>query len=146
MPYVKNTDLFTCPSDKTNGLVLNDPYWQPPGNSERCGYGLGCHIYGYGVGAIFLPAETILLADTTSYMVRAAGQSWGSETPGGRRVTYRHNTLANFAFCDGHVKAMKEDAAEVTGLSEDGVALDQTSTDCRLWNNRWIFFNNCGRR
>lgn len=140
MPYIKNEQLFTCPSEMTvkiGGI--------PVGNSESCGYGLGCHIYSYPIGKIYIPAETILIADTTSYMVRAAGQSWGSEPVGSRQVVYRHNQMANFGFCDGHVKAMNRDAAEITGTVEDGITLDQTTTEARTWNNRWLLFNNAGR-
>ncbi|MBC7287500.1 MAG: DUF1559 domain-containing protein [Armatimonadetes bacterium] len=139
MPYVKNADLFTCPSEKTVAIGGT-----PLGNSESSGYGLGCHIYGYEIAKIFKPAETILLADTNTYMVRAAGQSWGSEPVGGRQVLYRHNQMANFAFCDGHAKSMNRDSAEVTGTVEDGVTLNTSTTEARTWNNRWLLFNNAG--
>jgi len=142
MPYVKNTQIFTCPSDKKYGLVLNDPYWQPPGNSEQCGYGLGCHIYGVALGMIAKPAETILIADSRSYMVKASGQTWGSEPAGTRPVYYRHNQMANFGFCDGHAKAMNKNSAEVTGTVEDGQSLSGVSATS--FTNIYIFWNNAG--
>jgi len=140
MPYVKNAQIFTCPSDKTIKIGGT-----PLGNSESSGYGLGCHICFYELAKIYKPSETVLLADTYSYMVRAAGQSWGLEPVGGRRVLYRHNGMANFAFCDGHVKAMNRNSAEVTATVEDGIPLNTGTTEARVWNNQWLLFNNAGR-
>ncbi len=145
MPYVKNTQLFACPSDQASGLVLNNPYYQPPGNSESSGYGLGCHIHGVALGVIAKPAETILIADARSYMVKAYDQTWGStELAGSRPVYYRHNEMANFGFCDGHAKAMTKGSAEITGTTEDGQALSGVSATS--FTNIYILWNNAGYR
>lgn len=66
------------------------------------------------------------------------GATWGypdgptagfsGETVYRRCVQYRHSGFANFAFLDGHSKAMKKEQAEKTATNEDGHALKQTST------------------
>ena len=106
-PYVKNTQVFRCPSQPTR-------------------YGYGYNIgFGYvSLASINAPAEKVLFSDDTFgsaclYHPSQGVLNWGANfvTPEGStgaaivwgvNCPYaRHNDMANVAFCDGHAKAMK---------------------------------------
>lgn len=116
-PYVKNTQVFACPSMTTYGM------WA---------YGWNSYISGNtAMGTIAKPAETVLMGDAarigtptpddgnpaswtavTNCHWQMAWPTSGPWNPGtcctapvgGRRMHVRHNDGANFAWCDGHVK------------------------------------------
>ncbi len=107
MPYVKNMQVFICPSEQT-----------------RRGYG-----YNIGLGFVELarvnkPAEKVVFSDDTFgsavlYHPSQGVYNWGANfvnPPGstgsaiqwGVNCPYgRHNGFVNVAFADGHAKAMK---------------------------------------
>ncbi|MEN6404191.1 MAG: DUF1559 domain-containing protein [Armatimonadia bacterium] len=106
-PYVKNVQVFTCPS--------------APG---RRGYGYNMGLGYVSMGAINAPAEKVLFCDDTFgsavlYHPDQGVNNWGAnfvDPPGtvspniiwGVNCPYgRHNDMVNVAFCDGHAKAMK---------------------------------------
>jgi len=106
-PYVKNVQVFTCPS--------------APG---RRGYGYNMGFGYVAMGTINAPAEKVLFSDDTFgsavlYHPSQGYLNWGAnfvDPPGstgaaivwGTNCPYgRHNEMANVAFCDGHAKAMK---------------------------------------
>ncbi|NSW58178.1 MAG: DUF1559 domain-containing protein [Armatimonadetes bacterium] len=108
-PYVKNTQIGRCPSEP-----------------NRNGYGYNALLIGGNVplAKIKRPAEIILFEDDTfgsmtAYYPSQGVANWGANfvnPPGttgagivwGQNCPYgRHNDMANFAFCDGHAKAMK---------------------------------------
>ncbi len=101
LPYVKNEQIYMCPSDSTangtcyyNGLKAsyNMNYNPNPGNG-----GIPLESYDY-------PAERMLLGDgITSWQVYWVGSSE-------QRVGSPHNEGANQAYCDGHTKWIKKDA------------------------------------
>ncbi len=121
-PYVKNTGVFTCPSD--------------PG---VFGYGHSHSIFGWSTWGISMatvthPAETIYYADSatdaTSWATYHAAPD--EKYPGGQRamrapnqdpmvappgccgaqtLNARHMNACNIAFTDGHVKTMKPSQA-----------------------------------
>ncbi|MHB8994140.1 MAG: DUF1559 family PulG-like putative transporter [Armatimonadota bacterium] len=125
MPYCKNAQVFDCPSNsfKWNGL------W-----SETMSYGYSMLFEGnpLPMGTIAKPAETILLGDGDNFRLRPVNAwiAYGS----GRQIQPRHNEMANFAFCDGHSKAMRKNVAEVTGLTEDGTTLATVEAQHLLFN------------
>jgi prepilin-type N-terminal cleavage/methylation domain-containing protein/prepilin-type processing-associated H-X9-DG protein len=111
MPYVKNQQMFVCPSSPTS-------LWSYGYNFYTTGYALaqvgnpGTWAYGYGgcsMSAIARPAQIIIFTDTMSncyyvgnanypgYAYRSPGYICGGTYP-------RHNDGANCAFADGHVK------------------------------------------
>jgi prepilin-type N-terminal cleavage/methylation domain-containing protein/prepilin-type processing-associated H-X9-DG protein len=133
MPYVKNQQVFSCPSNK--------PGWQCPPS-----YGLGYHApesdasvrdpnfrTGYGwnawyapsypapgltppasarglyastaLGAVNLPAETILLGDGTC--ARQYGPIWVYNVQINSPSYNKHNDGNNYGFVDGHAKWLK---------------------------------------
>ena len=101
-PYVKNIQLFNCPS------------WNYKWNGNYTGkqaYGINNHIDGTALGNIKSPASVILLADAyedpgassqTYYIQRTIPYTSG--TLARTIVPDRHNGGANFGLCDGHAK------------------------------------------
>jgi hypothetical protein len=120
MPYIKNTDMFKCPSDVgvPPALVPDEPsagapVWQKEGTS----YCLNTVVNRLGkLAAIPQPADTYMGAEVLSFHVGVseAIEGWKSvstgpvetrrDIKGPQRVAY---------FCDGHVK----------NLTERGIAL-----------------------
>lgn len=117
-PYVKNTQLFTCPSGKIQPCS--------GGTCSRSGYaGLG-YSYGYndnwskGTGingramaAVTYPAETVLAQDgfcfelDGDFYANRVDMTW-SNTNTSANTARRHNEGMNLCFVDGHVKWAKE--------------------------------------
>lgn len=115
-PYIKNTQIFTCPS-----------------NGQWVGYAINNRVSswdsGVAMAAVLTPAGTLLLADTaptnkyTLNSVIAGNPDWGLFAPYDTTAwtwdppCERHNGMANFAFCDGHAKAMRADQTYSTTTS-----------------------------
>jgi len=114
LPYVKNAQIFQCPSKKqtntfnggmdqgaNSGYGTNSVHWAaggptpPPGQSE---------------GSIAYPATCIFLGETdggeafandgTDPHADEGGTAWATA------ANSRHNGTSNFGFCDGHAKAL----------------------------------------
>lgn len=104
-PYVKNTQLFTCPS-ATNKFAIDGTrplFWTGSYGTNRTICVDGNYLYAYRSTATFqYPAETIMAADITSgQYIRYSGTSVEA-------VADRHNGGANYAFFDGHAKWMSK--------------------------------------
>jgi prepilin-type N-terminal cleavage/methylation domain-containing protein len=109
LPYIKNMDIFKCPSDvgmPTN--LVNDPsQGQPVWKVEKTSYCLNTVVTRVGtMAAIPLPAETYMGAEVLSFHIGAtdAVNAWKAAKPGVSnvgpdRVAY---------FCDGHAKLATE--------------------------------------
>jgi prepilin-type N-terminal cleavage/methylation domain-containing protein/prepilin-type processing-associated H-X9-DG protein len=108
-PYIKNSQILQCPSNgfanHTTPLTSNSAYgwnwrWLCYSFGGASGYCRG----GIALGAITIPAETILLGDSGNnalgYVI-SNGSSLGDPT---YAPTGIHNKGDNFAFCDGHAK------------------------------------------
>ncbi len=107
-PYVKNTQVFRCPSDDT-GLV-------DAGDFLPVSYGINYTIAGWCIAAplagIQETAQTVLAAEMASnnanqYTVYPTNISWA---PAGSTVFPRHFDGSNFVFADGHAKWLKKGA------------------------------------
>jgi prepilin-type processing-associated H-X9-DG protein len=110
---VKNTQIFQCPSLKTNGGNAYICYGWNIGQSTAYSNGMG---YYYGdsqpwrsLGDIAMPAETILLADISYYSGNVRYLVWANGTPG--YCSSVHNDGGNYAFVDGHAKWMGQKTA-----------------------------------
>ena len=123
-PYAKNNQVFDCPSST---IAKWDGTW-----AENMSFGYSVLFEGnpMAIGQIAKPAETVLVGDGTNFRLRP--ENWSTLGPG-RLFSARHNEMGNVAFCDGHSKAMKKEAVEVTAATEDGVAL--------TGNNMYLMFN-----
>ncbi len=114
-PYVKNTQLFQCPSRPTQSRSSE----LVPGTSEGFfrGYGIiadtgyeGTPPTSWGtaqhMAQVVKPAESLILAETNSsndyfpYIGQGAGQACNN-------IAAVHSGVGNYGFIDGHVKAMK---------------------------------------
>jgi len=117
-PYIKNEQIFRCPSygsltKVTNGycMVTYGQGW-PGAYGLQGGYGVACGTTGSTDGralaTIKRPSEVIILCDTTGGCTYHSLPTCGCsdiQTYGiGFFVAYRHNDGANVAFVDGHSK------------------------------------------
>jgi prepilin-type N-terminal cleavage/methylation domain-containing protein/prepilin-type processing-associated H-X9-DG protein len=99
IPYVKNSQIFQCPSKKTwtYGYAANYSYW-----SSLDGY---TPPMGRALAEMAEPSETVLVMDNNS-----SSQMWYSWEAWGDTPTYnsllpdRHNDGLNVGYCDGHAK------------------------------------------
>jgi prepilin-type processing-associated H-X9-DG protein len=119
-PYVKNSQIFRCPSGTGNYGV----------NRALIGDGTGKSL-----GVVQKPAETIIIGDaltsggdpvtgkdsatSESYggmiasLTRIPSYGPGTACNGRGLMAIRHNELANLGFLDGHAKAMKSGPTDV---------------------------------
>jgi prepilin-type N-terminal cleavage/methylation domain-containing protein/prepilin-type processing-associated H-X9-DG protein len=116
-PYVKNVQVFDCPSQSLKSTVTY--------NGERS-YGVNTYLFWAHQAAITEPSSTIMVADITPSMYYG---TWYMQRPGrGHRpddtsgkdyqiwdgtmiwrymnFCQRHNGMGNANFADGHAKAM----------------------------------------
>jgi prepilin-type N-terminal cleavage/methylation domain-containing protein/prepilin-type processing-associated H-X9-DG protein len=128
-PYVKSTQVFTCPSDGAIALGYGHAH-------NQFGY-FGANVGGLPSGSarrlsdVQMPATTILYADTGrdtetwayfhqnpnvqrpggGYVLRWPGQSTITNPPGSccgaQTLNARHSETCNTTFADGHVKSLK---------------------------------------
>ncbi|NPV46451.1 MAG: DUF1559 domain-containing protein [Armatimonadetes bacterium] len=123
-PYIKNTQLFACPSMPRDAL-MNNYYVSPNGPYQAVprSYGWNFALDYQKLGAIKYPAECIAVADSrnndkadredccaSGYIAPAPRESCcRTEAPWGR-VSFRHNDGTNCVFADGHAKWMVKSA------------------------------------
>jgi prepilin-type N-terminal cleavage/methylation domain-containing protein/prepilin-type processing-associated H-X9-DG protein len=117
-PYVKNWQIFLCPS----GPSVGDPSYA--GNQLTRQYGFNTYVTGVAMGTIQSPATTVALGDCAHWLSSSGGCNlkafaWPAME---KRVTgdpcnanqtvlqnerfTRHNGGSNLCFCDGHAKWM----------------------------------------
>ncbi len=159
-PYVKNLQIFTCPS--ANQFT----YGGLSGPTGGYGYN-ACSLNNRSLAEINKPAETIMIGDscgannTEPYRIRPdeatawcnLADNWGvapvpigrpcpSSAPAGfcsgrnldcNRVGYRHVEHTNIAFVDGHAKALRYGDINRWANFEDGNTLNAV-TRFILWN------------
>ena len=94
-PYVKNDQLFLCPSNSDRGYNGD---WQD--TSLRHGYAQNAYLCGVKLGDVNRPASCILALET----------NWGCPDLGCWSlcgVPNAHNGGSNWTFADGHVKWLR---------------------------------------
>ena len=98
-PYVKNHQLWSCPSNQDTGHMLVD------GTPLSYGYNCG-HLAFKTQAQISDIAGTIMAADSNGD--NRVGPAYPSRAAGcGNQLVAPHNEMSGIAFADGHVKAMK---------------------------------------
>jgi len=117
-PYVKNQQVFICPSGKSAGGWAIPPGW------DRISYGMGkiaqCHNtdpyeeIGYSLAEYQQPSQSILVCDSTHdgdgasrwEKIAFSGGGCGAGCNPRTENDARHSGGSNIAFVDGHVKWM----------------------------------------
>jgi prepilin-type N-terminal cleavage/methylation domain-containing protein/prepilin-type processing-associated H-X9-DG protein len=112
-PYVKNTQIFRCPSAPSSATGSNDalttdasyaPYNSPTLIVSYCMNSNVSQSPTISSGSLTVPAETLLISDGVWVSGSGAGTG-GSGTALGRNMRgARHNDGVNCGFCDGHAK------------------------------------------
>ena len=112
-PYVKNTQMFACPSYRTQtyGYGLNYSYigWPSRGGTDGTA--------AMSIGEITHPAETIVFGDKLTGVVIYApkNDSFKASYTDVYNGDDRHNGGANYGFADGHGKWLSvEEASAVS--------------------------------
>ena len=100
-PYLKNAQIFQCPSDSdtTYDYGWNYRYLGWPGRGGTSGSAAGA------LAEITEPAQTICIGEKEGGVVvypASMDTYWPTYN-----APNRHNEGANYAFCDGHAKWMK---------------------------------------
>ena len=127
-PYIKNSGVFSCPSDPDYPTVLSG--W-------RLSYIPNYNLHppldqptsrGYTLAEVTRPCDTISIAEnadgSTGNLQPICQYTWGTSgaaASGGynqwaRLSLGRHSEGSNFVFADGHVKWMKPDKAKDNAL------------------------------
>ncbi len=119
-PYVKNLQLFTCPSMPRSSLTADAT--GGPAYDSSLGYGMNYWVtyfyYYLNMSDFTRPAETIWFTDCRYYVVYPTyylatyptHYAYGQD--GYARLDIRHNNGANVAFIDGHSKWMNRQTLE----------------------------------
>ncbi len=121
-PYVKNQQLYTCPSEPTYSWTANPA--DGMSHDATLGYGLNYWMtfYYYYNNAVMAkiqkPAETIWFTDCNYYVVYPSyylatypdNPTYGQN--GSARLQLRHNGGVNVAFMDGHAKWLSRSEIE----------------------------------
>jgi|LSQX01.3.fsa_nt_gb prepilin-type N-terminal cleavage/methylation domain-containing protein/prepilin-type processing-associated H-X9-DG protein len=120
-PYVKNVQLFNCPSA---GQTFTGAY------SGNMRYGWNTQLDGKAQAQIVYPAECIALAETcfsngssgtgNPYRIFYVVATDTFDTTNGGFIDPRHNDGLNAAFCDGHAKWIKYDSIRTTDRAWTG--------------------------
>ena len=99
-PYVKNTQIFRCPSQTPTLCTAAGRCTET--NAYGINYDGAC---GWSLGSIDKPAERMLIQDMadTFVVTSSPNTSANAISQMGSGLT-RHNSGANVTFCDGHSK------------------------------------------
>jgi prepilin-type N-terminal cleavage/methylation domain-containing protein/prepilin-type processing-associated H-X9-DG protein len=125
-PYVKNWQLTICPSSTIYTYTYCRPPEGPnplqftyganamsagPPGSGTGGYG-GGGVIRNGVGtpqaAVVAPSECIMLCETIGQRELTRAERVDCWDADNGYIRKDHNEMANWAFCDGHVKTLRE--------------------------------------
>jgi prepilin-type processing-associated H-X9-DG protein len=110
LPYIKNTQIFTCPSRKTSKLEDDGDLYD---SSVGYAYNYLCSTwyYPHSLADVEYPSETCVFVDEGYYYLWYTGyyrdllpdnQYYGVN--GSRTLIGQHNDGNNCAFYDGHAK------------------------------------------
>jgi prepilin-type N-terminal cleavage/methylation domain-containing protein/prepilin-type processing-associated H-X9-DG protein len=107
-PYLKNTQVLQCPSDKYVSLGYG---WSYPHLPYRPIYA----AQNPSLADIKYPAQSMWTCDSNAYAYVYCPVHYPNWSDGYCRVSDRHNGGSNVAFLDGHVKWMRRDKILDTG-------------------------------
>jgi prepilin-type N-terminal cleavage/methylation domain-containing protein/prepilin-type processing-associated H-X9-DG protein len=124
LPYIKNVQIFTCPSDAANRWT-GDRY-----QGSYVGYGYNLLIPGLALAQINAPSVLAMFGDSGYlpssfganigyYMMDWDGYAGPSPPDNGVPPAARHNEGANICFADGHAKWLRKEKIGVYGDTAD---------------------------
>jgi prepilin-type N-terminal cleavage/methylation domain-containing protein/prepilin-type processing-associated H-X9-DG protein len=119
-PYVKNAGITLCPSYE----MPDEPLWAPCCSNTSRGWGdglrrsyAGCHSWahsgyapnGRNLSSVPRPASLIMVLESREWYpdLGTWTMNWRVWFDGSKGIYTSHNGMCNWAFYDGHVKAMK---------------------------------------
>lgn len=145
-PYVKNLQIFLCPSHTPHGWVPWQGWWNPKPR-VMSDYGLNYTLvhppepptYPKNLDArldsVPYPAETLLAVDLASTYKLYMFTPWynPAQYPARIRELQTHNGGASFVFCDGHAKWIQSSSwgRSWRDLCTGNAAYDRTNRDCQ---------------
>ncbi|MEN6305016.1 MAG: DUF1559 domain-containing protein [Armatimonadia bacterium] len=104
-PYMKNTQLLTCPEARTQSPGYGYQAW-------ALGWGNGPRLT--SLGSVASPAQTVMTGDIPSNAGYTLNAPWPVYTEAQRPdycMSLRHNGGGNAAFVDGHAKWLGQSTA-----------------------------------
>ncbi len=129
-PYVKNHQIFNCPSATVSWdggeYDMNNP--DNPSNCNATAYGLNQEISGVSTGNFNYTSECCVIADkgnTSMWYLESGGDYNGRNDI----ALTRHNDGCNVGFADGHGKWMKS-----SGVPDDTYDGSDPDTMTRFWD------------
>ena len=138
-PYIKNVNMFICPSNMKNtlGYAINYQFSKPNGS------GSWPWLTSVSLPQIKEASTTVMFGDGKCFAANGVGvtqcwinpwgvvndfDNWWPSTP----KIARHNGGLNYTFCDGHAKFYKKDAGPCEGYAKgDG---DGNGDNNKWWN------------
>lgn len=113
-PYIKSVDVFKCPSNPRNEVTSSvQDYWvQPSGPYIGISYGCNWNVFEnppatFDENQFKNPASLIMIAESLEVNPEVVVQRVPSRTQG---LFAGHQSMSNYIFVDGHVKALKPTA------------------------------------
>lgn len=109
-PYVKNYNLFQCPSNPNkNNNATGGPDPSGSGQVLKISYGANDRIMGKSQAVVQAPASKMLVTEMVANW-NDFGSAWWNSAGGSATAWqngFAHSGMMNFAFADGHAKAVK---------------------------------------
>ena len=102
MPYIKNSQIWTCPSHSGQFNPNDADHYDQAGGYGIAYPGIAETGRGAALGAIEFPSDTVWFGDCRD--------NWLDSGSYGGHIDPRHNGMANVSFVDGHAKAMTKSA------------------------------------
>ncbi len=147
-PYVKNLQIFQCPSRPNAGIAAGGGVEYVPGSTAQFprSYGINADTGYEGISpsgilssfggpwynggpqcmaAMAVPAETLILGETWNDYFPYIGQGAGEAC---NNIAASHSGVGNYGFVDGHAKAMKP-TATIIGQNMWSIENDNPTTD-----------------
>ncbi len=127
-PYVKNVQIFRCPSASSTSLTpgtAGSAYIQVPSAQ----YGTSGWVANQMLATLTAPAEMLFFMDAQSLWIDTCSNS--------NRLCFRHNNGGNFAYADGHVKWRGSRSIKATEFSSSLTTLVMDTPACgtaMTWN------------
>jgi len=109
-PYVKNDQIFTCPSNRNFRYNSATPLTYSPCGYAYMGPNGTVSLSSKSLGEVKSPATCVMLADSPSDGYYVIDGTLDRSTDNGSSPEPRHNDGANFCFVDGHSKWLNKTA------------------------------------